>query len=129
MPALIWLSGGLVPGSGTHANELLDQTGFENLSATYGLIKWDVLPLEYLIARPRAMLLSASVAVDQQDRMLSHPPFAQLRQRISIHHFPFRLFQCAGPTIASAVTRLAALRRGLPQRAATKFQRESSTGG
>ncbi|MBW8911782.1 MAG: ABC transporter substrate-binding protein, partial [Sphingomonas sp.] len=45
VPALIWKGGGLVPGSGTLADSLLQAAGFRNLSASYGLRKWDILPL------------------------------------------------------------------------------------
>ncbi len=120
IPALMWQSGGLVPGKGTLADQLLDVSGFENLSATYGLTKWDVLPLEYLVARPPAILLSATSSGAQSDRMLSHPAIGRLGGRIAIRSYPFQLLQCAGPTIASAVTRLAALRRSLPQAVAAK---------
>ncbi len=120
VPALIWLAGGLVPGKGTLASQLLDQAGFENLSAAYGLTKWDVLPLEYLVARPPALLLSSGTSDPQPDRMLAHPAIARLGQRIAIRPYPFELLQCAGPTIAVAMTRLAALRRSLPQSVAAK---------
>src|SRR5262245_31438415 len=50
IPALIWQGGGMVPGTGTLADQLLNLTGYENYSARYGLAKWDVLPLEYLIS-------------------------------------------------------------------------------
>ena len=112
VPALIWQGGGLVPGSGTLADELLRRTGFRNLSATYGLKKWDVLPLEYLVDRPPAVLLSVTKSRGQRDRMLSHPAVAALAGRIAVRPYPFRLLQCAGPTIITAVTRLAAIREG-----------------
>ncbi len=111
VPALIWLGGGLVPGSGTLADELLGRAGFRNLSADYGLKQWDVLPIEYLVARPPAVLLSAGAA---SDRMVSHPAIARLGQRIAVRDFPFRLLQCGGPTIIAAMARLSAIRRDLP---------------
>src|SRR6185295_17999206 len=58
VPTLLWLSGGMVPGAGTLADELLQRTGFRNMSAAYGLDQWDVLPLEYLLAAPPALVLS-----------------------------------------------------------------------
>jgi len=110
IPALVWQGGGLVPGSGTLADELLQRTGFRNLSADYGLKKWDVLPIEYLVDRPPAVLLSVGGSRGQRDRMLSHPAVAALAGRIAVRPFSFRLLQCAGPTIIDAVTRLAAIR-------------------
>ncbi|MGI4879309.1 MAG: ABC transporter substrate-binding protein [Janthinobacterium lividum] len=108
--ALVWQGGGLVPGAGTLADELLRRTGFRNLSADYGLKKWDVLPIEYLVDRPPAVLLSVTKSRGQPDRMLSHPAVAALAQHIAVRPYPFRLLQCAGPTIITAVTQLAAIR-------------------
>lgn len=109
VPALIWQGGGLVPGSGTLADELLRRTGFRNLSADYGLKKWDVLPLEYLVDRPPAVLMSVTKSRGRRDRMLSHPAIAALAGHIAVRPYPFRLLQCAGPTIIAAVTQLAAI--------------------
>ncbi len=117
--ALIWQGGGLVPGMATLANELLARAGFHNISGDYGLQKWDVLPLERLLAQPPAVLLSASGADAKDDRMLSHPALAGLGGRITIRQFPYRLLQCGGPTIIPALAQLAAVRRGLAMPAAT----------
>jgi len=120
IPALIWQGGGLVPGKGTLASQLLEEAGFENLSARYGLSTWGMLPLEYLVARPPAILLSSGTTDAQRDRMLSHPAIARLGQRIAIRPYPFQLLQCAGPTIAVAMTRLAELRRSVAPALAAK---------
>ena len=112
IPALIWQGGGLVPGSGTLADELLRTTGFRNLSAGYGLKQWDVLPLEYLVARPPRVLLSVGDK-GAADRMLDHPVLRPLAAHIAIRAFPERLLHCGGPTIIDAVNRLAAVRRAL----------------
>ena len=113
IPALIWQGGGLVPGTGTLASELLTRAGFRNLSATYGLKKWDVLPLEYLVASPPSVLLSTNSTETQRDRMLSHPAVTRLGQRIAIRPYSFRLLQCGGPTIIRALAQLAAVRSTL----------------
>ncbi len=112
VPALIWQGGGLVPGEGTLAAELLRQTGFRNLSSDYGLQQWDILPLEYLVAKPPRVLFSVGDATGQ-DRMLSHPVLKPLAHRIAIRAYPQRLLFCAGPTIIEAVGVLADARRGL----------------
>lgn len=112
VPALIWQGGGLVPGTATLADELLRVSGFRNLSASYGLARWDVLPLEYLVARPPRVLLSVGAA-DRGDRLLSHPVLRALGDRIAVRAFPERLLHCGGPTIIDAVDRLAEVRRGL----------------
>lgn len=111
LPALIWQSGGLVPGAGTLSDDLLRRAGFRNMSATYGLKQWDVLPLEYLIANPPRVLLSVGAAEVGEDRLTSHPAVRRLGQRITIAPYPVRLMNCGGPTIIAAMTRLKQVRR------------------
>jgi len=110
--ALIWQGGGLVPGDGTLASELLRVTGFRNLSADYGLKQWDVLPLEYMVAKPPRVLLSVG-AHDRSDRMLGHPVLARLKHQIAVRRYPEKLLHCGGPTIIEAVGHLAQIRRTL----------------
>jgi len=109
-PALIWQSGGLVPGKGTLADELLARAGYRNMSAAYGLQKWDVLPLEYLIARPPAVLFSVAAAEQSDDRVTSHPAVRRLARHIRLEAYPSRLLNCGGPTIIDAMARLKAAR-------------------
>ncbi|MDT7535469.1 ABC transporter substrate-binding protein [Sphingobium sp. SA2] len=107
--ALIWQGSGLVPGEGTLASELLRVTGYRNMSANYGLKRWDVLPLEHLVARPPRVLLSVG-AQDRSDRMLGHPVLAGLTRKIAVRRYPERLLHCGGPTIIDAVAHLASIR-------------------
>jgi iron complex transport system substrate-binding protein len=116
LPALIWQGGGLVPGAGTLADQLLQHTGFRNLSAEYGLGKWGSLPLEYLLADPPAVVLSVGTGKGGRDRMLGHPALRKLAERVAIRTYPFRLLGCGGPTIIESVTRLANVRRELVTR-------------
>ena len=111
--AVIWQGGGIVPGRGSLADELLGLTGYRNLSAEYGLAKWDVLPLEHLIASPPQLVLSMGAGGDAQDRMLNHPAVRELARRVAFREYPFRLLSCGGPTIVDAVNRLAAVRKSL----------------
>ncbi|MBA4046990.1 MAG: ABC transporter substrate-binding protein [Sphingomonas sp.] len=110
--ALIWQGGGLVPGTGTLADELLRIAGFINMSGVYGLKQWDVLPLEPLVARPPRVLLSVG-ANRRDDRMLGHPVLDHLRHRIAVRGYPDRLLHCGGPTIIDAAGHLALIRRSL----------------
>ncbi|MGC4029477.1 MAG: ABC transporter substrate-binding protein [Steroidobacteraceae bacterium] len=110
--ALIWQAGGMVPGAGTLADELLRITGFVNMSALYGLRQWDVLPLEYLLDNPPRLVLSASRDDAAGDRMLSHPVLGKL-PNVAFRDYPFRLLGCAGPGLIEATARLAAIRREL----------------
>lgn len=114
IPALIWQGGGLVPGRGTLADELLRDSGFRNLSGDYGLKKWDVLPLEYLVARPPRVLLSLGSGAADSDRMLRHPVLRPLAGRIAFRAYPERLLHCGGPSIIDAFGTLAAVRRSVP---------------
>lgn len=116
VPALIWLGGGLVPGQGTLADELMQRTGLDNASARHGLAQWDVLGLERLVARPPRLLLSTAAGPSQDDRMLGHPALASLSGEMTIAEFPQVLLYCAGPTIASAASRMADARRQVEAR-------------
>jgi iron complex transport system substrate-binding protein len=113
VPALIWQGGGLVPGPGTLADELLRRAGFRNASADYGLKQWDVLPLEYLVASPPRVLLSVGAMADQADRMTRHPALRRLAAGIAVTPYPDRLMNCGGPTIVEAMERLRAARRAV----------------
>ena len=110
IPALIWQAGGLVPGSGTLADALMTRAGFRNLSTAYGLKQWDVLPLEYLVAKPPRVLLSVGRAETGGDRLTGHPALARLARRITVAAYPSRLLNCGGPTIIAAMARLRAIR-------------------
>ena len=114
--AVIWQGGGMVPGGGTLADELLRITGFRNMSVDYGLAKWDVLPLEHLLDRPPTVVLSVGTGAGGRDRMLDHPAVRKLAEHVAFRPYPFRLLQCAGPTVIDAVSRLADVRRELTLR-------------
>jgi iron complex transport system substrate-binding protein len=105
VPALIRMAGGLVPGRGTLADELLTVTGLRNASAGYGLALWDILPLEPLIARPPRLLLTDQSKSGQQSALLGRVPGLRMAD------FPDRMLQCAGPNLIAASRRLAQIRR------------------
>ncbi len=112
--ALIWQGSGLVPGTGTLADEMLTRTGFQNLSPELELGKWDILPIEGLLSKPPAVLLSgeANMGESNQDanRMLGHPALRKASAHIQVAHYPSRLLNCGGPTIIKSVERLAEIR-------------------
>ncbi|MGY6550303.1 MAG: ABC transporter substrate-binding protein [Erythrobacter sp.] len=110
VPALIWQASGLVPGQNTLADELLRIAGFRNMSAEYGLKRWDVLPLEHLSARPPRVLLTDRI---QGDRMTNHRVLANLAGRMTRAQFDERLLSCAGPVMIRALGRLAQVRASL----------------
>ena len=113
VPALIWGAGGLVPGAGTLPDELLRRAGFSNSSAAYGLAQWDILPLEYLVARPPRVLLSTGLADVGGERLARHRAVRRLGARITLAPFAARLMNCGGPSIIAAMARLRAIRQNV----------------
>lgn len=112
--ALIWQGGGLVPGEGTLAGELLARTGFVNASVGYGLKRWDRLPLEYLLARPPRVIFTGMDGREPlRARALRHRALARISRQVVLRDYPERLLQCAGPNIIEAVVRLSQARRVL----------------
>lgn len=113
--ALIWQGSGLVPGTGTLADELMTHTGFRNMSGPMHLKKWDILPLEGLLDHPPAVLLAGrgdmSAGSGDGNRMLSHPALVKAGKQIRIAQYPSNLLHCGGPVIIRSVERLAAVRR------------------
>ncbi|WP_144095571.1 ABC transporter substrate-binding protein [Croceicoccus sediminis] len=106
--ALVWQSGGLVPGEATLVSDLLRNTGFTNFSAGRGLGQGAVVPLEDVLADPPQVILNAG-----SGRMQNHPALAALSGRTT--DFDTRLTWCGGPTIIAAAARLAEIREGLPR--------------
>lgn len=110
VPAMIWQAGGMVPGRGSVADDLLTLTGFHNVSADFGLSSWDVVPLERMLARPPRILLTALDQADAQDRTLRHRALRHLGRRVAIYGFAPGLLHCAGPSLIPAAARLAYVR-------------------
>ncbi len=113
--ALIWQGGGLVPGEGTLADDMLRHTGFRNMAKSLGLGQWDILSLEAMLATPPQIVLSGDANMDGADagsnRMLNHPVMAKARRAIRMANYPSHLLHCGGPVIIPAVTKLAHIRR------------------
>lgn len=111
--ALVWQSGGIVPGDQTLIADLLRRTGFSNAAAARGLKQADFLPLERVLTDPPAVIL-ASGDKSGEDRMLAHPALSVLEgtQRAT---FESRLLWCGGPTIVEAAQRLAEVRQMVGQ--------------
>ncbi len=111
--AVVWQSGGIVPGDASLIGDLLRRTGFRNLSAARGLGQADVLPLEAMLADPPRVILAAGNPFASEDRLLAHPALAALtgtrRER-----FDPALLWCGGPTIIRAAARLARVRKAFP---------------
>ncbi len=112
--ALIWQSGGMVPGRDTLIAQMLTHSGFRNFSTDKGMKQADILPLELVLAQPPEVILLASNGRGQDDKMMAHPALRGLK-----HVRQFRLDPalewCGGPTIIRAVERLAEIRAVLGQ--------------
>lgn len=115
IPALIWRSGGLVPGANTLPDDLLRRAGFRNLSASYGLTQWDILPLEYLLSNPPRLLLAPTDSGTDEEQPHTHRALGRLSQHIATRPYDSRLMNCGGPTIIAAMARLHEIRRSLPR--------------
>ncbi|MCB2077129.1 MAG: ABC transporter substrate-binding protein, partial [Novosphingobium sp.] len=104
-PALVWQSGGIVPGEQTLIADLLRKTGFAHFSSARGMGQADVLPLEQVLADPPHIILAAGDPRSNEDRMLGHPALDALsgtrRERLDPS-----LLWCGGPTIVRAAKRL-----------------------
>lgn len=110
--ALVWQSGGIVPGEGTLIADLLRRTGFANAAAARGLGQADILPLEQVLADPPRLILAASHGAGNEDRMLAHPALAKL-QGTRREVLDPSLLWCGGPTIIRAAERLGVVRRSI----------------
>jgi iron complex transport system substrate-binding protein len=110
--AVIWQSGGIVPGRDALVSDLLARTGFVSHSAARGLRQADFLPLEEILADPPQVILAAGTPGDGEDRMLSHSALKALDTTRRVRFDPSLLY-CGGPTIIRAVRRLAEVREGI----------------
>lgn len=112
--AIVWQSGGIVPGDNTLIADLLRRTGFVSLSAARGLRQADYLPLEQMLADPPRVILAAGDGRSDEDRLLSHAALGALPGTVRVPLDPSLLW-CGGPTIIRAAARLAQVRRVIAQ--------------
>ncbi len=110
--AVVWQSGGMVPGGNTLIAELLGRTGFTSLSVVRGMKQADILPLEAMLADPPAVILAAGNARADEDRLLDHPALTALNATKRARLDPSLLW-CGGPTIILAAQRLNNVRQSL----------------
>ncbi len=112
VPAVVWQSGGIVPGEGTLIADLLQRTGFTNFSAARGMRQADLLPLERMLADPPRVIMTTGDPRAESDRLLRHPALAALagtrREQLASS-----LLWCGGPTVIKAAARLAEIRKAV----------------
>jgi len=112
VPAVVWQSGGMVPGEGTLIADLMARTGFANAAALRGLKQADLLPLEQMLAAPPRVIFTAGNPLAGEDRMLAHPALRALSGTTRAPLDPALLW-CGGPSIPRTLARLAEVRRQL----------------
>lgn len=110
--AVMWQSGGIVPGANVLVSDLLRHTGFASHSVRRGLGQADVLPLEQVLADPPQVIFAAGTPGDGENRMLRHPALEALA---GTRHAAFApgLLYCGGPSLIRAVDRLSDVRRSV----------------
>jgi iron complex transport system substrate-binding protein len=113
LAAVVWQSGGIVPGPGSLIADLLRRTGFRLATAARGMKQADVLSLESLLADPPQVILAAGNPRGNEDRLLSHPALAMLKGT-KREVFDPKLLWCGGETIVRAAERLSAIRDEFP---------------
>ncbi|MBC9033574.1 ABC transporter substrate-binding protein [Sphingomonas sp. JC676] len=115
-PALLWIGGNLVSGSGTLLDDMMTRAGFSNHAAHYGLKFTGYLPIEHVVADPpRAMLVPDEAGRDQSSRanQLRSEALKHIGSKVTQAAFPRALVNCGGPVIPRAMARLAAIRRSI----------------
>lgn len=116
IPALIWIGGNLVSGGGNLLDEMMTRAGFSDHAAHYGLQFTGYLPIEHVVIDPPKVMLvpdepgriASSRAAQLRSRALAH-----LGSKVAEARFPRQLVNCGGPVIATAMTRLAEIRRSV----------------
>ncbi|MDP5279047.1 ABC transporter substrate-binding protein [Sphingomonas sp. DG1-23] len=114
VPALLWIGGNTVSGSGTLLDEMMVKAGFSDHAAHYGLQGTGYLPIEHVVADPpQVMLVPDSIGRDPDSRAAQMRGWALARSGARVHQARFErsLVNCGGPVIARAMTRLAQVRR------------------
>ncbi|MBO9621116.1 MAG: ABC transporter substrate-binding protein [Sphingomonas sp.] len=114
VPALLWIGGNLVSGGGTLLDEMMVKAGFSDHAAHYGLQHTGYLPIEHvLVDPPRVMLVPDEPGRDADSRaaQLRGRALARMGAKVDQARFPRSLVNCGGPVIATAMTRLAEVRR------------------
>jgi iron complex transport system substrate-binding protein len=110
--AVVWQSGGIVPGGNTLIADLLHRAGFTSFSAARGMGQAEILPLEVMLSDPPQVILAAGNPQAVEDRMLAHPALAAL-EHTRRERFDPSLLWCGGPTLIRSAGRLAEIRRAV----------------
>ena len=108
-PALLFISGDLASGGGTLLHEMMARAGLRDAAADYGLAMTGTLPVETILARPPAAILTPDTG--GRTATIRRRLLARTGAAVRELPFPRALVNCGGPTIPAAMARLAAIRR------------------
>lgn len=116
--ALIWQDGGLVPGKGTLADELLVSTGFHSASRDLHMAQWDMVSLERLlsIAPDIVMTGAGGMGTGGANVDARHPALRRAATHITYAELPSHMLHCGGPVIIDAARHLARIRHDWERR-------------
>ena len=116
--AAVYQRRGYVTGGDTLTGELLSIAGFRNAGAALAGERGGFVPLERIVAEPPDFIVVAADnrrVEDQGSALLAHPSLARLYPAERRIVLPERLTVCGGPSLPTALDRLAAeARRVLP---------------
>ncbi len=104
--AFFFQSGGVVPGSGTFENAIMEAAGLENLAATMGIRDYGSLSLEKLIEMKPEVLIFSS---DQKEKptirgeVLGHPAIRKALPQVRTVTLPSAILNCGSPASVEAV--------------------------
>lgn len=104
--ALFYIAGDLASGSGNLLDELMTRAGLRNAAADYGLAYTGTIPIETMVAKPPALVISTGVGRSAALRR-------QLLPGVREATFPHTLINCGGPSIPPTLARLRAIRASL----------------
>lgn len=111
--AIVYQPNGLVAGSGSLVDEMLNRTGFHNIASQYGVGRWGTVSLEQLLNDPPEVLLAAEILSGKPtwaERVLSHPALQTVAPVMHRASFPQQLLFCGGPVLEKTAETLAAAR-------------------
>jgi iron complex transport system substrate-binding protein len=107
--AVVLRPNGFTVGPGTLVDEMISLAGLRNLAAELHIESYGQIPLETAIMAGADMLIvdaERDTLPSLATELLRHPALAKLSRRISTAALPSRLWTCAGPQLADAVSDL-----------------------
>lgn len=111
--AAVYGGNGFTAGAGTLADLALEAAGYRNAATEAGIRGYGRLDLERLVAVDPDVVVLPETQDDAPSlarQLLYHPVFRHARERMKVVEVRAASWQCGGPQMANAITRLARLR-------------------